>query len=468
MKDKGIITDVQSKLAFMNITSSSAAAAVIGQKSSAEMFNKPDVLPKNTRASNDKDYNLIYWGDENTLPQQIVEKVAKSHDLSSNMLFNLQLGYGSGIIPVRIKAGSNNAGEVSMSYEPVMDNTDINLFFENNDVNGWLLEQLTDLNYFYHGYSSILLNKEDPTKRKIVELRHRDASFCRQTQMNDRGVVDTCLYSSMWGTSEQTSKDIIAIPQLDPFNPTLDLKRKIGREFNVDAKKKDDGIFEYIIPASFPSPNRSYYRKPYWYALIESGWYDFALAIPEFKKAILQNQMTIKYLIYFDEAYFTRIFSEEGQKTDPEKKARINLEYSNIQKFLAGTKNAGKGAFGRIRYTVDGKERKDVVITAIDNAFKGGEYIEDSEEASNILAYGMGIHGSLIGSHGKSKSLGGTEARELFIIKQAIQKPIRDRLLRPLKVIKAINQWPEDIHFIIPNLELTTLDAGTGSKKIIS
>ena len=72
-------------------------------------------------------------------------------------------------------------------------------------------------------------------------------------------------------------------------------------------------------------------------------------------------------------------------------------------------------------------------LSSISNEFKGGEYIDDLEEVSNILCYGMGQHPSLIGAApGKNKSINGTEARELFIIKQAMLKPIRDRILLPL------------------------------------
>ena len=90
---------------------------------------------------------------------------------------------------------------------------------------------------------------------------------------------------------------------------------------------------------------------------------------------------------------------------------------------------------------------------------EGGDYIEDSEEVSNIISYGMLVHPSLVGaSPGKNKAINGTEARELFIMKQALLKPFRDRILRPFYLVKAINKWPADLHFVIPHLELTTLD----------
>ncbi len=80
----------------------------------------------------------------------------------------------------------------------------------------------------------------------------------------------------------------------------------------------------------------------------------------------------------------------------------------------------------------------------------------------------MGVHPSVVGAvPGKGKSISGTEARELFIIKQAMMKPIRDLLVLPLYLVKALNGWDPDIHFIIPNIMLTTLDQGTGAVKSI-
>ena len=106
-----------------------------------------------------------------------------------------------------------------------------------------------------------------------------------------------------------------------------------------------------------------------------------------------------------------------------------------------------------------------IKIETIRNEMKGGEYIEDSEEVSNIIDYGMMVHPSLVGaSPGKNKSINGTAARALVIIKQALLKPFRDRILKPFYLVRAINRWPDDLHFVIPNLELTTLDKSkTGS-----
>ena len=148
----------------------------------------------------------------------------------------------------------------------------------------------------------------------------------------------------------------------------------------------------------------------------------------------------------------------------------IFRQYQEMENFLAGKENAGKNFVSDIDYNDinKGLEQQDIKITPIESFIKGGEYIEDSEEASNAICYAMGVHPSLQGaSPGKNKTINGTEARELFIIKQSLMKPLRDLLVQPLNIVKAINGWDPDIEFVIPNIQLTTLDKNTGAQKQI-
>ena len=61
--------------------------------------------------------------------------------------------------------------------------------------------------------------------------------------------------------------------------------------------------------------------------------------------------------------------------------------------------------------------------------------------------------------------MNGTEARELFVISQALLKRCQELTLQPLYVAKAMNGWPKDIFFSVVNCQLTTLDKGTGAVK---
>jgi hypothetical protein len=435
------------------------AKAAVVFKSSKDMFSKPEAEPIDISWTKKKKYGkVVPWGADNDLPQQIISKVEKSPDLSTGLLFNIQVGYGDGVIACRFDIDKKGKKIVV----PVYDNTEINEFFEYNDINGYLLEQLIDINYFYNAFPEIILDRQSSNKRKIVELTSKEATFSRWEEMNKRTAkIEHHFYSAKWNEGNAPEeKDIEVTPALDFKRSIPDILGRIGRNKRKDGKLKDDKEYRYIVPVNFPTPGRSYNQKPHWFSIIESGWIGFATSIPEFKEYLIKNGMTIRYIIYLSDDYFPDIFAREGIKEKDKMKARITKEYTDLNKYLTGLKNTGKSMISFYKASPDGTKQYRIEIQVIENNFKGGEYLEDSGEVSNMIAYTLGVHPSLIGATpGKnSGSFSGTDKRELFIIKQALLKPIRDRLLRPLYLVKAVNKWPADIHFAIPNIELTTLD----------
>ena len=431
--------------------------AAILPTTSKNMFAKPDADPFEVETKSKKGLEVVPWGEDNDLPQQIIQKVEKSPDMSTGLLFNIQVGYGDGILPCRVQLDDKNKKQ----FIPVLDNQEINDFFERNDIDGYLLEQLIDINYFYNVFSEIILDQEKPNERKVDQIRSKEAAFSRWAKMNEKtGKIEWHFYSAQWAEKKTPDKNEVELtPVLDGKNPINDLMQRIGRKKMTDGKTKDEKQYRYIVPGAFPTPGRTYYQKPYWYSIIESGWYDFATSIPEFKKYLLQNGMNIRYMIYLQDDYFTDIFNREGIKDKDAQKARIKKEYAGLNKFLTGLKNTGKAMVSFYKSSPNGEKKYRIEIKPIENQQKGGEYIEDSGEVSNMIAYTLGVHPSLIGAQpGKNSSFSGTDKRELFIIKQALLKPIRERLLRPLYLVKKINKWPDDIIFTIPNIELTTLD----------
>lgn len=407
------------------------------------------------------------WGQSNNMPKDVRDKVAKSPIMSSNMLFNIQIGYGSGIKYGKMVEVTK--GDLTTHvFQELTNVEEINEFFAHNNISRYLLEQLTDLNYFYNNYPELILNMENSGSRKVVELRHKEAMFSRVEQMDPKtGRINHHFYNGDWENYKE--ENTTPTPMLDAFNPTIDILRRIGREKYPNLAIKDEKQYRYIVPLRFPTPGRSYYSKPYWYSLIESGWYDIEQKIITYKDALLGNQIHLKYHIELPNNYFENIFSQEGIDDKAKQKDRKLKEYDYFNTMLADPKHAGKSIITFYSSSPDGKEFGQVKITLVDRSFhKGGEYLGDLEEIANIMSYGMGVHPSTVGSApGKNKSINGTEARELFLIKQILTKPIRDMLLLPLYIIKAVNKWPDEIVFDIPNMVLTTLDnekTGTTSK----
>ena len=180
--------------------------------------------------------------------------------------------------------------------------------------------------------------------------------------------------------------------------------------------------------------------------------------------------MALRYIIYIREEYWAKAYKENNITKVEDMVAFKTKFLTELNDFLAGEDNAGKGFVSNFKYDkVKGHEEKDIIIQSLENKqLMGGEYIEDSEEVSNTICYAMGVHPSIIGaSPGKGKSINGTEARELYIIEQAMMKKYQDLTLQPLYVAKRMNNWPVDIYFEVCNCQLTTLDKGTGATKNI-
>lgn len=453
------------------------AAVIVGN--STKIFAPTDEKPKDIIIAGKKNMpKYVPWGENNDLPKTLTEKVGLSPVMSANLLFNVSASFGQGVMPVvSIPVGlkkelvpldnaeiyitdliEKSSEKIAPIYQKILNDVlkskeEIDLFFENNDIDNYLLEQFTDMHWFFNCFSEIIFNKETGDKRKIVKLNSKEASFSRLSVMNKKtGKIEYHYYYGDWGHSEPDDSEKIAFatPLLDVNSTTYDLRDKMLNE-----KKQNS----YVIPINFPTPGRNYYQKPYWYSLIESGWYDFAITIPELKKNIIQNQAIIKYIISLDENYFNDIFKKEKIIGEKEQITRVKAEYKMLNDFLTKMENNGKSIVTFSKAGRDNKRFDKLEIKAVENSIKSGEYIEDSEEVSNIMCYAMLIHPSLVGaSPGKNKGINGTEARELYLIKQAILKPFINRILKPFNVIKAINGWSQYINFVVPNIELTTLD----------
>lgn len=401
-----------------------------------------------------KKYDFVPWGDGNKLPMDIIEKAFKNVTVSANLDFNSKIAYGDGLMVVR---KVKKDGKVT--FEEVLDSEapEIFTFLAENNYPRQIQEMANDYAVFFDSWVEFIISKE--TKgAKIVRLAHKEMCYSRVTIANkESGEIENHGYSANWST-ENPPKDVVISPIVNRNTPILDIREKIA-----------NGEKRIMMSCSLPTPGRFYYNKPWWWSIFESGWYDFACAIPEFKRALLRNQIAVRFHVKIKNTFFEDLYKTENIIDEKEKTKRRKKVLDDLDEFLAGSENAGKAFISTFKYNAGSKENEfNFIIDPVKSEINGGEYIADSEEANNIICYAMGVHPSIIGaSPGKNKSINGTEARELFIIKQAMTKPIRDMLLAPLYVTKEINGWPKDIHFVIPNIMLTTLDQGTGSVKSI-
>lgn len=398
-------------------------------------------------------YKIAPWGEDNLLPSHVLKKIEKNDVVSANIKFNRDVCYGLG--PKLVRVVTRNADGSPRSWQEVTSGPEFD-FFERNDIPMFVMQQLTDVLHYYNAFPELAYS---PDGKRIATVRHREAVFSRWSIMNAKGQINYHYYCSDW-KDNATSKNIIATRVLDEFDPITELKM-------YSAKKE-----RLIFPVYMPSPGRPYYSRPEWYSIFQSGWYDHSCLVPKLKKAILKNQLGVKYIIYISPKYFDKLCKEEGiDRNDRQKyQDRINQEVKAFENFLSGADNANKAilATKELLATASGStESKWIEIVPVDNDLKGGEYIDDTESTANIICYAMGVHSALIGATpGKNaNTIAGSNARELYMIKQALMRPIVDRVMRTLRVVKIFNNWDEDILITIPEYIFTTLDQNKSGKQ---
>ncbi len=402
------------------------------------------------------------WGADNQMPRRLNRMAEENPLVSAAMEFKSLLLAGDGITPVRREMAGGK-----WKITPCYEYEEVNRFLEENDMNAYLLEQALDATVLGNVFPEVVLSGDH---RRIVELNHMEASFSRLEVANPTtGRISNHFYSARWDGSGDLPEDVVVTPMLPRRRMAETLRHWMGIALDPTGRQKPrPKAHRYIVPVGMPGLGRPYYARPWWLSLADSGWLEFVRQIPHYKQTVLRNSTVIRYHVKLHTDFWRRYYESLGLRTEAEKAKARNQWLSALDDFLSNPENTGR-AFLSERVQMGDRLADLIEIESLrSEAGKGGELIAELEETANILAYGMGVHPSLIGaSPGKNKSINGTEARELFIIKQAMLQPLRERLLRPLYLVKAINGWPADIHFRISNLELTTLDQHTGAVRSI-
>ena len=423
-----------------------------------------DLTPTNMQSTQIK---FVKRGLSNKQPVEVMDKIYALSTLGANVQFNSKMAYGDGIMVVK-KERDPVTKEIKIVEQLPSEQKEIFQFLLDNNYIFSAQEWANDIICFFEAYCELIFAR-DGSSNKIVELNPVESVNSRISMANpDTGAIEYHGYSTKW--HEGSQPDLKATPLLDRKNPLRDLKVRRGIILNLKGKAEVPKDFAYIMQMMQATPGRYYNGKPYWWAIFESGIYDFACAIPKLRSALIKNQMVLKFHVTIHKDFWRKLFASEGipDSDTKAKLARRKKFLKDMNDFLSGEENAGKSFISEHEYDMlKGFEKQDIVIKAIENKISGGEYLKDAQQVTDEICYAMEIHPSIIGASGNSGSINGTEARELFIIKQAMMKPIRDLLTLPLYVVKEINKWDPDVHFVVPNIMLTTVDNGTGAVKSV-
>ena len=389
----------------------------------------------------DGDYYMP-WGKDNALPYNILNLIESDETVSTCLMWNAQMCYGSGM-------AYNTDGASRKVAE------DVEEWMLENSLPAYFLGVSQDMKHWGFAVSVIILSKD---RKRIARLVRKEACYCRFAKAEEKTGAIKKVYYGPW-REDPVKKDLEIIPLLDELNPWRDLQDRIADKDNKDSK--------FAIVTRMPTADHTYYPIPYWASLFKGKWYNIKQLIALAKESKIKNASPIRYLVEISDKYFERIFRQEGITDPAERQKRVVTVKNEILEFLSGAENSGKTWFANFYVSPDGKENHEVMITRIDDKKEGGDWESDIQESVNMICFTFQVHSNLVGSvPGKSQmNNSGSDKRELYTIAQALQKPYHDLMFLVHRIIIKFNKWkgvvPE-----VPFIQLTTLDEGTDAKEV--
>ena len=392
-----------------------------------------------------RQYEYIPWGGDNMLPYHVQVLIGKNMVTSQCQQFNSLVCYGQGL-----RFYNRGTEELATDHE-------VRDFCLRNALHLQFWEQATDMKYYFFSVLCITLSRDGT---KIVRLRHQDACHCRFAPRDKQGHSPYVIVAN-WRKGTPLRAKVFQL--LDEVDPLGDLLVRLGREPDPETGKHSAGTADrsFAIVCKVPTVGHQIYPMPYYYSIFLDAWYDIYRLIGTGKRYMIKNTAAPRWQVEIHKNYWNNVCNEEGI-TDPEKrKERIKKERENITNFCTKPENAGKAWITSYDTVLEGKEMRMVRIYALGADKKeGGDWSEDMGEASNSLCFAMGVHPNMVGATpGKSQmNNSGSDKRELFNLKQAIEKPWHDVMEVPYHVMMHFNGWDEKFDIKVPVIEMTTLD----------
>ncbi|WP_340074544.1 hypothetical protein [Leptobacterium sp. I13] len=399
---------------------------------------------------------IAAWGKNNDFPQKLLKKIRLNGAALSGLRVSRKAHYGSGFILAEEKYED---GKRSIVPKSINEFSYIKTFWVKNQMKRFWKETITDLEYFAIAFPEYVLSKDFKTINRIKRQKTAD---CRFEVMDDgtRSVQNVYL-SAKWAEGvDAVSKFVSKVPLIDSYWGAEEVKEYC----------KKNKIYNFIRPIFYPLVDENYYPKAEWHSAINSGWLDVANSIPKFKKAFIENQLNVKFLIEVSEEYFDRKYKEDWVSFTAEKRQEIRVQFvEELDEALRDTANAGKSIMSVVYKDDNGNPLPGLKVTAVDNKLKDGAYLQDTSAGNQEILTAIGVDPSLIGAGipgGKLGAGSGSDKREAWFILSALMKTNRETTLEPFEFIQQYNGWPPDLIGGFEDTVLTTLDKNpTGTQK---
>lgn len=428
---------------------------------SGDVYSSPETLETmSVKADNGKDYTIVCWGANNQLPYEIKDLIEKNSVMAQNKFFNTLTCYGRGLEYMDVATMGDK------DPRPTSDK-DVLKFQLRNSLKRFFAEQIVDLKYYFFTVAVLILDRQ---RKNIVKVIHKDACHCRfEVADKNTGHIGHVLYAN-W-KDNNTPDHVEAVPLLDERDPLGDLLARTGKEPDTLGQFKPDkmSVAKYAIVMKMPMPGCQYYPIPSYTAVFRDGWYDIYGLLTAAKKAKIKNGQNIRYHVEINTQFWEDRARSMGISMGTEKFQQMKDDFiETLKKYLSGSENSDKLLWSEFDSLIDGKERHYLKVDVVDTSKAGNEYNDDVAEVSNVLCYDDNVHPNLAGATpGKSQmNNSGSDKRELFTMKQALETLPHDIMMTVHNVIIYFNDWQDKVYPVVPMIMLTTLDKNKDAEEV--
>ena len=423
----------------------------------------------NVQAKNDpNNFPWASWGTDNKLPITMAQKISKCGVLSAGIEAKARIAIGKGMRPVVI-TGVDDKGEDEYSF---VTDADIDAWFEDNQVFKNSLSFIRNTIGYGWSHGRIILDNDG---KKIARYRTDEVAKCRLKRKDDTGKITGTYYAADWAQilgsdNDKYLKEFTILEEGEEYHSLKEI---------IDSNA---AVKEFAIISRGPLGINEYYPAPAWYSCID--WVDMAIKVPAMKVAMMNNQMSIKYIITISDRFFSKIHPDWGSYTAEQKAAAFQTKAMEINDHLSGNDKAYKSIVtGSYIDPVTLKETQDINIQVIDDKVKDGKLLPDSGAANKEVLFALMINPAIMGANtfGGDYSGGagsGSDIREAYLVQIMLMENERQMNAGIFDVVKRINGWDKKTYtvknkkgeevkipgtklcFKYPNLILTTLDKG--------
>lgn len=416
-----------------------------GKDTNAMFDDDEDDETTNTIGIGQQAYRFVPWGGDNMLPYHVQTLISRNMVTAQCQQFNITTSYGQGLLICSREDGQRT------------DDEEVRRFCLRNAIHAQFWQQAADMKYFFFSVTEITLSRD---ATKVVYMRTLEARHCRFAPRDDRGHSPYVVVANFHKPTPTKARVVTLLDETDPMG---DLMVRLGQEPDPATGTPNVPTMErtFAIVTRVPTVDRRLYPTPYYYSIFMDSWYDIYRLIGTGKRYMIKNTAAPRLQVEVHKNYWNNVCNEEGITEPVKRKERIALERENITNFCTKPENAGKAWITSYDTVIDGKETRMVRVYNLGAGSKeGGDWSEDMGEASNSICFAMGVHPNMVGATpGKSQmNNSGSDKRELFNLKQAIEKPLHDVMAVPYHVVMHLNGWDGKYCLKVPMIEMTTLD----------